>query len=296
MKCPVSDSSSREAIQPKRAQSPIPPPSAFMWRVLALFRRQITFLCSMNLLRLPLVCFYYFYVWMPLFFLALFLKYALVVLQVSSRRSSSFKRLIRHYVAFHKTIINITRKIRRSSLSELTEWILATVYEVVFTIFDESDDALHDGRMSNPLHFAELIGYMEVEEVHGPQQRRKDTRMRHRMHQYVPSRPFRAAVRIHPQRSVTGGASPPKPSLAALTHWLQQKHQRWLRGRGSSAGGAQSTDTDYLGAVYGSGLRSASTGGGLMTAGTCSVSDLWSEVSGTHSAVRALMKLVSRFI
>jgi hypothetical protein len=280
---------------------------SFTWRVLQLFGRQLTFLCSLNLLRLPFVCLYYFYVWMPLFFLALFLKYALVVLQVSSRRSSSCKRLVKHYIAFHKTIINIIRKIRRSSLSELTEWILTTVYEVVFTIFDESEDALHDVR--NPLHFAELIGYMELEEPHSPQQRRRDKRMRHTMHHHVPSRPFRASVRIvhspaPPSRrssngSRNGGSSALNSSFSSASATQQQQQQqqqqqsltavtsRWLRGKRRSwlRGGGGSTDTDYLGALssgsFSYGFRSGGGGGGHLTADTatcCSASDqLWSE-------------------
>jgi hypothetical protein len=263
--------------------------------VLALFGRQATFLCSLSLLRVPFVCCYYFYVWIPLFFVALFLKYALVVLQVSSRRSSSFKRLIKHYIAFHKTIINIIRKIRRSSLSELTEWILATIYEVVFTIFDESDDSLYDVRLSNPLHFAELIGYMEVEEEHCPQQRRRDKRMRHLMHHHVPSQPFRASVRIHPQSSSRHGAgggagagaggrssgqpSSQKSSFSTMTaHWLRQKRQMWLRGRGGTDSRMGTTDSDYLGALSSNSFGFLSSRAGHTTAGSCSASDLWSEV------------------
>jgi len=257
--------------------------TSFGWRVLVLFGRQVTFLCSLNLFRLPFVCFYYFYVWMPLFFLALFLKYALVVLQVSSRRSSSFKRLIKHYIAFHKTIINIIRKIRRSSLSELTEWILTTIFEVVFTIFDESEESLYDMRLGDPLHFAELIGYMEMEEQHCPQQRRRDKHMRHLMHHHVPSHPFRASVRVHSQSDKGSSSglqsstrpSSQKPILSGMTNWLQQKRQRWLRGRGSRPG---TTDSDYLGALSSNSFGFLSSRTGHMTAGTCSVSDLWSEV------------------
>lgn len=260
---------------------------SFTWRVLALLGRQVTFLCSLNLLRLPFVCCYYFYVWIPLFFLALALKYVLIILQVSSRRSTSFKRLIKHYVAFHQTIINIIRKIRRSSLSELTEWILTTVYEVVFTIFDESaeDSSLYD--VSNPLHFAELIGYMELEESHNPQQRRRDKRMRHLMHNPVPSRPFRASVRIHQHSHSSHSSHSDGPSAGAARHegggggngvsiaesscreqsladvtarWLKGKRQSWLRGGGGLEGRRHrrqedrqtaETDADYVGGSSG---------------------------------------------
>ena len=287
---------------------------SFTWRVLGLLGRQVTFLCSLNVLRLPFVCCYYFYVWIPLFFLALILKYALIILQVSSRRSNSFKRLIRHYVAFHQTIINIIRKIRRSSLSELTEWILTTVYEVVFTIFDESEDSsLYD--VSNPLHFAELISYMELEESHNPQQRRRDKRMRRQMHHHVPSRPFRASVRVHSSLSGTpyaaarrqcegASASCREQSLTDVTaRWLRGKRQSWLRGGGGGAeGGRQGdpqakTDADYVGGTTGMmssgadrlmhsfGFRSHRTTGSMGMSmgggGTCSASgcsELWSEV------------------
>ena len=277
------------------------------WRVLTLFRRQVTFLCSLNLVRLPFVCLYYFYVWIPLFILALVLKYVLVVLQVSSRRSSSFKRLIKHYIAFHKTIINIIRKIRRTSLSELTEWILATIYEVVFTIFDESDDSLYD--VANPLQFAELIGYIEVDEPHNMQLRKRDHRMRLLMHHHVPSRPFRASVRVHPhssshsqsrdscgdsgERSSQKAQDPATSSrlrgLAGLTaRWIQGRSKNWLREKSDDRGRRRHhTDCDYRSGFVSNtaamiksfGFRRG-TGDGNFTGegGSCSVSELWSEM------------------
>jgi hypothetical protein len=53
-----------------------------------------------RLLRSPVTVLYYFYLWLPLFWCTLFLKYLELIIRVSARRSARVRTLMKHILAF----------------------------------------------------------------------------------------------------------------------------------------------------------------------------------------------------
>lgn len=54
----------------------------------------------MKIIRSPITLLYYFYLWLPLFWFTLFIKYIELILRISARRSPRVKNLLKHIVAF----------------------------------------------------------------------------------------------------------------------------------------------------------------------------------------------------
>jgi hypothetical protein len=57
----------------------------------------------LRLLRSPMTVLYYCYLWLPLFWCTLFLKYLELIVRVSARRSARVRTLMRHILAFYNS-------------------------------------------------------------------------------------------------------------------------------------------------------------------------------------------------
>mmetsp|Transcript_12217 Transcript_12217/g.18484 ORF Transcript_12217/g.18484 Transcript_12217/m.18484 type:complete len:584 (-) Transcript_12217:287-2038(-) len=183
-----------------------------------------SYISIQSIRRLPIIILYYLYVWLPLFFCTLTLKYLIIIVKVSARRSPRINRLVVHIVAFHDSVLGLYHHIRKSTFIDIINWILQTLLEVlVAAIYGSSVDS--EEELGDEM--AELLEYREYEDRNPiPAMYRK--RMRRMMHYDVPTHPFHALVRVKssPQRSrtntewseaesVTPGSFPPSPESRA---------------------------------------------------------------------------------
>ena len=115
------------------------------------------------LIRSPMVFLYYFYIWLPLFFFTLALKYIILVIRVSARRSPRLNKLRIHILAFGDAVLSLYRHMRTSSPADIIGWLLQTVFEVITTVINGNPvDIDRDSEYDDEC--GELVFYKEFED------------------------------------------------------------------------------------------------------------------------------------
>ena len=121
------------------------------------------------------------------------------------------RRLAIHLTALSATASTIVETIRNTSASEALQWLLQTWLDILTVCNNQHGESFNmmgglEHKNLSLTDISELLAYEELEDTQ--EKNLSNNVMRKVMHNYIPSNPFKATVKIHSAGSKTGVSVP----------------------------------------------------------------------------------------
>jgi hypothetical protein len=81
--------------------------------------------------RIPILIFYFSFLWIPLICLGLIKFYIIVIIKILCRRSPSLNKLRKQILEFYKSLLKLYRNFQKKSLEDVVIWVMHTIFEVI---------------------------------------------------------------------------------------------------------------------------------------------------------------------
>lgn len=173
-------------------------------RIMALLPRLLTSVLS--IVYLPYSITYFFWIRIPLCLCSLIWRYLNLFLQVVSRRSRHGKRLLLHVSALSSIVSSFKEQIMCTKISELVENSAQIFSDFVQSMWYSTPSSITT-KHSSSISELELLSYVERDDEF-PSENQARQKMHRNMHNFIPTNPFTATVRIS------------RPSIGSMTEEL----------------------------------------------------------------------------
>lgn len=172
-------------------------------------------------IRLPFFIFYYIFLFFPIILLKTYMNILTKVASIIRQKSSTARKCYKHRLMIRNLVYKFVMKFLTMTISELVVLLYKTLYELYkkFSKLPSSHSSIKVDKENNkdvhPLtinELSDLLYYEEFDHADFKLWESVDKRMHKVMHHYVPSKSFRATIRLHKSTPITSSSEATLPS------------------------------------------------------------------------------------